>query len=429
MIRKASLLIILVICCGAIQASGVELTLDSCLARAERHYPLIRQYGLLDHTEALSLSDINKSWLPRIGLYGQATVQNSVPALPEAFSDMMKLMGQAPRGLGKEQYKVGLDVSQTIWDGGESRHRRRTARAETASRRATLDVELYAVRSRVEALYFGILLLDRQIEISKTTETLLRSNLGRLNAMVANGTAMAADADMVEAQLLANRQQTERAEASRQALKAMLAIFIGEEVADTLAVPEATMPAAVGSERPEERAFQARIDLNMARLDAVDASLMPRVGLFAQGYYGYPGLNYFESMMNRNLSFNIMAGVKVAWQIDAFYTRSNSRRRIALENASIEAERATFRFNNSMEGADKERRIEGMRRVMTSDARIVELRASVRRAAESQLREGVIDATALLTKITDESQARLNASYHEIELIQNIYNLKHILNR
>lgn len=129
MIRKASLLIILVICCGAIQASGEELTLDSCLARAERHYPLIRQYGLLDRTEALSLSDINKSWLPRIGLYGQATVQNSVPALPEAFSDMMKLMGQAPRGLGKEQYKVGLDVSQTIWDGGESRHRRRTARA------------------------------------------------------------------------------------------------------------------------------------------------------------------------------------------------------------------------------------------------------------------------------------------------------------
>lgn len=105
MIRKASLLIILVICCGAIQASGVELTLDSCLARAERHYPLIRQYGLLDHTEALSLSDINKSWLPRLGLYGQATVQNSVPALPEAFSDLMSLMGQAPRASARSNIR------------------------------------------------------------------------------------------------------------------------------------------------------------------------------------------------------------------------------------------------------------------------------------------------------------------------------------
>lgn len=429
MIRKALILMILVISCGAVSASGAEFTLDSCLARAERHYPLIRQYGLLDRTEALSLSDINKSWLPRLGVYGQATVQNAVPALPEAFGDLMSLMGQAPRGLGKEQYKVGLDVSQTIWDGGETRHRRRTARAETESRRAALDVELYAVRSRVENLYFGILLFDRQIEISKTTEMLLRSNLGRINAMVDNGTAMAADAAMVEAQLLATSQQTERAEASRQAMRSMLAIFIGGEVADSLVVPEAAMPLAGCSERPEERAFQARIDLNRARLDAVDVSLMPRVGFFAQGYYGYPGLNYFESMMNRNLSFNIVAGVKVAWQIDAFYNRSNSRRRIALENASVEAERATFRFNNGLESADAERRIEGMRRVITSDSRIVALRTDVRHAAESQLREGVIDATALLTKITDESQARQNASYHEIELIQEIYKLKHILNR
>lgn len=423
------LLLIAALLCTAVRSYGAVTTLDSCLARAERHYPLIRQYGLLDRTEALSLSDINKSWLPRLGLYGQATVQNAVPALPEAFGDLMSLMGQAPRGLGKEQYKVGLDVNQTIWDGGESRHRRLTARAETASRRAALDVELYAVRRRVENLYFGILLLDRQIAVSETTEELLRANLARMKAMVANGTAMAADADMVEAQLLASTQQTERAEASRRALRAMLTIFTGVETPDSLAVPEAVMPGAGGEERPEERAFQARIDLNRARLDAVDASLMPRVGLFAQGYYGYPGLNYFESMMNRNLSFNIVAGVKVAWQIDAFYNRSNSRRRIALENASIEAERATFRFNNRMESADQERRIEGMRRVMASDARIVELRGAVRRAAESQLREGVIDATALLTKITDESQARLNASYHEIELIQNIYNLKHILNR
>ena len=53
----------------------------------------------------------------------------------------------------------------------------------------------------------------------------------------------------------------------------------------------------------------------------------------------------------------------------------------------------------------------------------------MRRAAESLLENGVIDATALLAKITDENQARLTASYHEIELLQNIYQLKHTLNR
>ncbi len=35
----------------------------------------------------------------------------------------------------------------------------------------------------------------------------------------------------------------------------------------------------------------------------------------------------------------------------------------------------------------------------------------------------------LLSKITDENQARLTAIYHEIQLTQTIYQLKYTLNR
>ena len=70
-----------------------------------------------------------------------------------------------------------------------------------------------------------------------------------------------------------------------------------------------------------------------------------------------------------------------------------------------------------------------MQAVMADDAKIVALRESVRKAAESQLRNGVIDATSLLSRITDENQARLTAAYHEIQLLHNIYKLKYTLNR
>ena len=66
---------------------------------------------------------------------------------------------------------------------------------------------------------------------------------------------------------------------------------------------------------------------------------------------------------------------------------------------------------------------------MRDDARIVELRKNVRVAAESQLQNGIIDMTALLSKINDENQAQLTASYHEVQLLQSIYQLKHTLNR
>ena len=70
-----------------------------------------------------------------------------------------------------------------------------------------------------------------------------------------------------------------------------------------------------------------------------------------------------------------------------------------------------------------------MRKVVEDDGRIIELRANIRKAAESQLANGIIDTTALLVKITDEGQARLSAAYHEIQLLQNICNLKLTLNK
>ena len=156
---------------------------------------------------------------------------------------------------------------------------------------------------------------------------------------------------------------------------------------------------------------------------------MPQIGLFAQAYYGYPGYDYFENMMNRNPSFNILAGVKISWNIGAFYTKKNSNQKLKLAAGEISADRETFLFNTSLETQSQVDNINELKAVIKEDGRIVELRANVRRAAESQLDNGTIDATALLTKITDEKQARLNAAYHEIQLLQSIYKLKHTVNK
>lgn len=57
------------------------------------------------------------------------------------------------------------------------------------------------------------------------------------------------------------------------------------------------------------------------------------------------------------------------------------------------------------------------------------LRRSVREAAESKLRNGIIDTHDLLSKITDESTASMARSMREIELLKAIYEYKHTINR
>lgn len=70
-----------------------------------------------------------------------------------------------------------------------------------------------------------------------------------------------------------------------------------------------------------------------------------------------------------------------------------------------------------------------LRRALADDDRIVQLRRAVREAAESKLRNGVIDTNDLLRKITEEATAATARSAREIELVKTIYELKHTINR
>lgn len=407
-----------------------EVTIEQCVEKATVNYPLIKKYDLIAAANEIDLSDINKSWLPQMSVYGQVTGQNIVPSFPDALSGVLHSMGQDMRGLGKFQYKVGVDISQTIWDGGAAKARREMSRAQDAVQRAGLDVELYQVRQRVENLYFAILLTEEQIAQSEVTRSLLRDNLDKLRAMYSNGTAMQADIDMVEAQALTLNQNIIRARSAADSYRRALELFMGESLGDeALAMPDGEIPSDDSPERPELRLLERKLEYNDAAGRLADVSLMPRIGLFAQGYYGYPGFNYFQSMINRDLSFNILAGVKVSWNIDSFYTHRNRAAKTAINAAEIAADRDLFLFNTRILSATQSEAIRGIKEMMKDDSRIVTLRSNVRKAAESQLANGVIDITALLTKISDENMAVLTSKYHEILLLQEIYKLKYTLDR
>ena len=409
---------------------SAQVTLEECVKLAQDNYPLIRKYDLLNQTKAVNLSDINKSWLPQINVYGQGTVQNETPTFPESLAGLISQTGMSISGLNEWQYKIGADINQNIWDGGVSKTERKIERAEDTERRTALDVRLYAIRERVENLYFGILLIEEQAEQTRNMQTLLQSNLDKLRTMFENGTAMQSDVDMVEAQYLSTSQQLIQAESTAKSYRKVLEIFTGESLAgQELVKPDASIPQDLLPARPELRYFEAQLQTNEARNASITASTMPKIGLFAQTYYGYPGFDYFESMMNRDLSFNMLAGVKVSWNIGAFYTKKNNRRKLRLSSDNIAVERDEFLFNTNMQTRSQLDHIDELRAVMKENDRIVELRTNVRKAAESQLDNGVIDATALLAKLTDEKQARLTASYHEIQLLQSIYQLKYTLNK
>ena len=248
--------------------------------------------------------------------------------------------------------------------------------------------------------------------------------------MLQNGTAMQTDLDMVEAQALVLNQNITQARSAVKGYLATMTLFTGIDIeGEKLAMPSAEFPLYTEPNRPELELYSRRQEANNAANRLADTALMPKIGLFAQGYYGYPGFDYFSSMLNRDLSINLLAGIKISWSIDSFYTKKNTSRKTALSNDNIASDRETFLFNTKIQAATQTEAINGLREIIQDDARIVNLRTNVRKAAESQLTNGVIDATTLLTKISDESIAILSAKFHEIQLLQEIYKLKYTLDR
>lgn len=410
--------------------SSAQITLEQCIEKAKQNYPLIKKYALLEATSDVNLSDINKSWLPNIGVYAQGTIQNSVPSFPDALSDVLAQMGQELKGMGKFQYKAAIELNQTIWDGGESKARRRENDARTRRQNAALDVEMYTIAERIENLYFGCLLYAEQISQIQSTLQLLTANAEEMQKLLEGGMAMQSDVDMVQAQILSMRQQLTRAEASHSAMLEMLGIFTGESTdSKDLVKPSAEMPTTYENNRPELNLFERRIHENTIMKESVRTSLLPKAALFGSAYYGYPGLDYFESMRNRDMNFNVIGGIKLTWSVTPFYTKKNRYSRLDISSADIENDRETFLFNSRLQSSSQLKEIESLRKVIADDEKIAELRSNVRKAAESQLRNGIIDATNLLTKITDENNALLAKKYNEILLLQNIYKLKYILNQ
>ena len=405
-------------------------SLDRCKELAREHYPLVQKYGLIEQSRDYTVANASKAWLPQVMLSGQATYQSDVMRWPEEFESMLAMQGLDMPGLRKDQYKVQVDVQQTLWDGGKSRAERVMADGEAQQARMSVEVELYAVDKRVEELYFGTLLLQEQQRQLEDMTHRLQGSLNYMNTLVENGVTMQADADAVEVQLLSTGQRLLQVKAQMSSFRRMLQLFIGEPLSDDmLSLPEVEAPIGQESARPELALFDAQMRVLKAKEGLIDVSLMPRVSLFAQGYYGYPGLNMFENMMSSRWSLNGIAGIRLQWNIGGLYTSRTSRLQLHNAMEGIDLQRDIFTFNNRLMAEKETAEIARLRTTLTDDDRIVMLRTRVREAAEVRLQEGVIDTNDLLGKITDESAAKIAHSTHEIELMRAIYELKYTLNR
>lgn len=388
-----------------------SVTLESCYSWAKKNYPLVKQYELISKSNQYTVENISKGYFPQININGQATYQSDVTQLPKGIPGVSVL--------SKDQYKIYAEANEVIYDGGVIKAQKKLQEANTMVTRQQLEVELYKLKDRINQLYFGILLIDEQLKQNALTRNDIQLGLTKINAQIANGTALQSNADVLKAELLKADQQTIELNSNRKAFTDMLGFFINKSVNEktTFIKPE-NIYSSGEIKLPELLMYDYQNKIFDAQNNLITAKNNPKLSFFVQGGYGRPAFN----ILSNNFDPFYIGGLRLTFPLSGFYTLKNERELVSVSRQNTEVQKNTFLFNSQLAIRHQTADISKLQTFLKTDDEIISLRTNVKNAALAQLENGVINSSDYLREVNAEDAARQNKILHEIQLLMAEYN-------
>lgn len=410
------------ICAG--YAAHAQTTLDECIGWAYDNYPQIKEMSLIEMTKGIDLKNAAYAWLPHLNISGKATWQSEVVEMPMDIPGM-------DINIPHDQYGLVAEFTQQLWDGGTSRSQKELAEAGAEVKKTRLETNLWSIRSRVQNVFLGIILIDKQLELNRLLRESLERSSEEVKSRMEAGVALPSDLDQVSVNILSCLQQRASLDADRKSYVKILGLLTGRDMTDVeLAVPQDAVNyvddgARDFETRPEMACYAAQLKLNEFQRRQLNTLISPKLNLSLQGGYGRPGMN----MLSGDFSGYFVAGLKLQWNIGALYTRGLDKRKVNADAQKIDLTRKSFILNSSVEAEQKSNAILKARDVLEKDAEIIGLRQRIRASGENQYREGTIKMNDYLSMLDEEYKAKANESMHEVQLMMAVYDMKNTIGK
>ncbi|HAK76364.1 MAG TPA: transporter [Runella sp.] len=393
------------------------LTLDECYRQAESHSPQAGQTRLIQEATELQLKLLNRNFMPQSRLNGQATWQSDVTSVP------IKLPNFEISPPPKDQYKLTLDVTQSIWDGGTIQKQKAVAVANQLADQQKVTVDLYQLREQVSGLFFGALFAERQLKNFDILDKELRAKLAKTKASVQNGIAIRSNILALEARILEVEQMVLETQTRRTASLEALSLLTGANVDANTSLQLPTVATNSSDiNRPELKWFDAQKQTLSVSERLVKAKNLPKLSAFATGGYGRPGLNFLST----EFKTYFIGGVQLQIPLSHLYTNSQAIevQQLRVNQQRVEKQKESFLLATQVRMASQRQEVSRLQALVESDRKLIDIRSTIRKAAESQLENGIITASDYLTELDNEDSARQNLILHEVQLLQAQNNLR-----
>lgn len=417
---KIQLLLLLIFLAANVQAQTLKpLSIDSCYIKARRNYPLIKQFGLIEKSKSYSIDNVSKGYLPQIIIAGQATYQSDVtqPMFNQTVPGAMPVF----ETISKEQYKLYGEVVQPITDLFTLSNQKDLVEINAGVEAQKIEVELYRLYERIDQLFFGMLLIELQVEQNEIVKKDILAGIEKTTAAIANGTALKSNMNLLKAELLRAEQRTTELKAGWKSYADMLSLFTNETVKPGTKLQKPMVPQfSAAINRPELQLYELQKQVFNVQGNILNAKNLPRFSLFFQGGAGRPALNF----LSNDFEGYYYTGLRLNWNISSFYTSGKEREILQFNRESIELQRETFLFNTNLSVQQQMNETAKTEALIKTDEEIIALRGEIKNTARNQLENGTISAIDYVSYVNAEDQARQNLLMHQVQLLMVLYNNK-----
>ncbi|MGB3525223.1 MAG: TolC family protein [Flavobacteriales bacterium] len=405
--RVRTLFLLLVLSVAPLSAQHT-ITLQQVRQAALANSPNTTDKQLLLEAGELRAKTVNNAWLPQVKGVAQGTYQSEVTEFD------LSAMGFPAITISPDQYHAGFEVQQTIYEFGATKAKHDLELTTAQAQAARSDVDLLSVTQRMDKLYATLLLQRSGLEILRSRAKDLHAQLEQVSSAVRNGVSLKSNEEVLKAESLTTQQQIVTSETGLAQTVSELSIWTGLTLDTTMTfvLPQAPAPAGMG-QRPELRAFE----LQRSGLD-VQAKLLkkgnlPHLAAFGNGYYGRPGFNF----LNNDFRTYGIVGVGLNWNLAGYYTQGKQLQENTVQQKLIDDRKRIFELQQATDLEREAKEITKLDRLAELDSSIVESKTFVRKAAASQLENGVITAQDYVTYQNAQDQAKLNLELHRIQAV------------
>jgi outer membrane protein TolC len=391
---------------------GDTLTLFSCHRLAMETHPVHIQKDLFMRSKELKQENYSAGWYPSLDLNGRYTWQNEVVQIPIPIT----VPGFEEPAMPHYNYKLTLDVEQTLYDGGMSRKGKELEEAICRVNQQSVEVTLNRVKEEVNRVYFYVLVLQQQEEIIRLKLETLEERILKMESRVRNEMVPKADMNILLAEKLNVEQQLAETDINRTSALEILQELTSREITENtvLVLPETEIQPDSEIMHPEEFLYDLQIQNLEAGMDLAGRKRYPKAFVFGQFGYGNPALDFFRDEFR---GYYIL-GAGLHWNVWDWSKTDREKQEMAVQQDILRSRKEAFEKNLEITLENLVSDIAKFEEAVRRDREILELRREITLSATSRLENGVITSSDYLTELNAEMEARTRLNLHRIQLEQ-----------